>query len=296
MMGTPAFMAPEQAMARTEDVDAQSDVWAVGATLFTLLSGSLVHDGDNSTQLLIRAATAPAPPMASAAPDVAPALANVIDRALAFDKAARWPSAAAMREALREASLSMFGEGPSRRVLRGLLGLDDRAPQSTERPPAPSVVRTPPAELTTSQPVETEPQLPASPPRARAGIIAVLACGVTVLVIGLTAVAVRALGHRPVVAAPAQSSEAAPAPTPAAAPAETLAPAEPLPSVQGASSTVAAPPDHPGPVASTAPAARVPAVRPTPTPKAASAKSDCAVPYVLDSSGNKKWKLQCLGH
>jgi serine/threonine-protein kinase len=294
MMGTPAFMAPEQAMARTEDVDAQSDIWAVGATLFTLLSGSLVHDGDNSTQLLIRAATSPAPRMASAAPEVPPALADVIDRALAFDKASRWPSAAAMREALREASLSMFGEGPSRKVLRGLLGLEDRAPLSTERPPALSMARTPPAEVTTSQPVATEAHPPESPARARAGIIAALACGVTVLVIGVAAVAVRALGHRSAVAAPVQSSEA----TPAAAPPATLAPAEPLPSLSGTSSASAAPPEHPGPVASSAPAARIPGARPGSTPRQApsGSKADCAVPYVLDSSGNKKWKLQCLGH
>src|SRR5262249_25006573 len=38
MMGTPAFMAPEQALGRTADVDAQTDLWAVGATLFKLVS------------------------------------------------------------------------------------------------------------------------------------------------------------------------------------------------------------------------------------------------------------------
>ncbi len=37
-------MPPEQALGRTDQVDARSDVWAAGATLYTLLSGKLVHD------------------------------------------------------------------------------------------------------------------------------------------------------------------------------------------------------------------------------------------------------------
>ena len=61
MLGTPAFMAPEQAHGKTNEIDAQTDLWAVGATLYTLLSGALVHDGDNAQQLLIAAATKPAP-------------------------------------------------------------------------------------------------------------------------------------------------------------------------------------------------------------------------------------------
>ncbi len=41
--GTPAFMSPEQALGRTDTVDARSDLWSVGATAFTLLSGQYVH-------------------------------------------------------------------------------------------------------------------------------------------------------------------------------------------------------------------------------------------------------------
>jgi serine/threonine-protein kinase len=57
MMGTPAFMAPEQALAKAGAIDGQTDLWAVGATMFTLLSGQFVHEGENSQQLLVNAAT-----------------------------------------------------------------------------------------------------------------------------------------------------------------------------------------------------------------------------------------------
>src|SRR5580692_274732 len=48
VMGTPAFMAPEQALAHWEEVDGRTDLWAVGATMFTMLSGRHVHDAKTS--------------------------------------------------------------------------------------------------------------------------------------------------------------------------------------------------------------------------------------------------------
>jgi serine/threonine-protein kinase len=303
MMGTPAFMAPEQAMAKAEAIDAQSDVWSAGATLFTLLSGQLVHGGDNSAQLLISAATVPAPPLSSVAPDVPPALANVIDRALAFDKAQRWPSAAAMREALREASLAMYGEGPSRRVLLGLLGLEARAVPSTERPPALSVVRPPPAELATSQPVASDRMPSGSPKRTKIGMIAAIAGGLTVLAIGLAAVALtRGHAHTDATAGLApKTTDSASARSPAAP--EPSASVEPLPSVVPMTAPSASPPVTNSPPASahaigpTPAAARVPSAHPVASSHSpAVGKAECATPYVLDANGNKKWKLQCLAH
>jgi serine/threonine protein kinase len=120
LLGTPAFMAPEQALAKSSEIDGRTDAWAAGATLFTLLSGQLVHVGDNASQLLVQAATQPARPVAGVAPDVPPPIALVIDRALEFDKRARWPSAAAMRDGLRGAHLKVFGAAPERIPLHAM--------------------------------------------------------------------------------------------------------------------------------------------------------------------------------
>ncbi len=57
MMGTPAFMPPEQALAHWHKVDARSDLFALGATLFTVLTGRLVHTGSTIPELLVAAAT-----------------------------------------------------------------------------------------------------------------------------------------------------------------------------------------------------------------------------------------------
>jgi len=113
LIGTPSFMAPEQALGITDEVDAQTDLWATGATLFTLASGRMVHEAATIQAVIVKAATQPAPSLAAVLPGAPSAVVQAVDRALVFDKAQRWASAGAMRDALREASLACFGRIPS---------------------------------------------------------------------------------------------------------------------------------------------------------------------------------------
>jgi serine/threonine-protein kinase len=101
LLGTPAFMAPEQANGRVREIDGRTDVWSVGAMLFSLASGQYVHEAPTSTELLVYAATQPARPIESVAPWIGRDVAAVVNRALAFDRAARWPDARSMQAALR---------------------------------------------------------------------------------------------------------------------------------------------------------------------------------------------------
>jgi serine/threonine protein kinase len=107
VLGTPAFMAPEQARGRWDEVDGRTDLWALGATMFVLLSGRLVHEAETVNEELGLAITAQARALATAAPHVPPAVAAFVDRALAFDKAARWPDAQTMLSALRDLRASL---------------------------------------------------------------------------------------------------------------------------------------------------------------------------------------------
>ena len=100
VLGTPAFMAPEQAAGKRGEVDARTDVFAVGAILFTLLSGEDVHPVEGVQNKVIAAATTAARPISSALPALPGDLAVVIDRALQFRREARWPTIDAMRSAL----------------------------------------------------------------------------------------------------------------------------------------------------------------------------------------------------
>ena len=101
-MGTPAFMAPEQARGRWDLVDSQTDLWAVGATLFTLLSGHFVHEAETVNEQLALAMMSPAPSLALGGhASCLPRLVAAIDRAIAYKKTERWPNASAMQDELR---------------------------------------------------------------------------------------------------------------------------------------------------------------------------------------------------
>jgi serine/threonine-protein kinase len=99
-MGTPAFMAPEQALGKTREIDARSDVYAVGAVMFNLLSARTPYEAESINELLVKVATQPAGSLASVAPDMPAAVVAVVDRAMAHKKEQRWASAEEMRAAI----------------------------------------------------------------------------------------------------------------------------------------------------------------------------------------------------
>jgi len=103
VVGTPGFMAPEQARGQNRQVDRQSDVWAVGALLFELLTGLPVHfQAHTLAEKLSLAASMPAPKLCTVDPHASPALQGLVDRALAFEKQQRFDDARQMHEALFE--------------------------------------------------------------------------------------------------------------------------------------------------------------------------------------------------
>ncbi|MBX3217604.1 MAG: serine/threonine protein kinase [Labilithrix sp.] len=129
MVGTPAFMPPEQALSRPRDVDARTDIWSVGATLFTLLSGEHVHIAETSSEHLVKAATLHARSLARALPGVPANVESLVAGCLAFDKADRWPSATEMR-----AELAHVRVDPGRSIGTSTSPPPERMPSSTNLP------------------------------------------------------------------------------------------------------------------------------------------------------------------
>jgi len=111
-VGTPSFMSPEQAAGRSEEIDGRTDIFALGATLFRIVTGRRIHDADNMVQLVVLMATVPAPRLRSITPDVSESFAHLIDRALAFDRNDRYPDAAAMQADVR-AAIEMATRSPA---------------------------------------------------------------------------------------------------------------------------------------------------------------------------------------
>ncbi len=134
-IGTPAFMPPEQARGRWEQVGPWTDIWAVGATMFTLMTGRLVHQAETVNELMLAAMTKAAPPLQTMLPGIPAAVSSLVDRALAYDTAARWPDARTMQNALRKAYQALDQASAARQSLSGVGG--PMGPVSQAMPPAP---------------------------------------------------------------------------------------------------------------------------------------------------------------
>lgn len=102
VLGTPAYMSPEQ-ISGDADIDARSDVFALGCVIFEMLTGRPPWIAANAQSLLAKRFVEEPPPLGALRPDVPEALAKELRRALAVDPAERHPSAAALGVALREA-------------------------------------------------------------------------------------------------------------------------------------------------------------------------------------------------
>jgi eukaryotic-like serine/threonine-protein kinase len=103
VVGTPSFMPPEQALGLIKKVDARSDIWSLGATLFFLLSAQPVHVGKHLDAMLLASAETRPRSLADAAPELPSRVVAVVDRAIAYRKIDRWPDVAAMRAAWQAA-------------------------------------------------------------------------------------------------------------------------------------------------------------------------------------------------
>lgn len=116
--GTPSFMAPEQALGKVSEIDGRTDLWSVGATMLTLLTGREVHLAETAQHMMVLAATQQAPSLVTVLADAPPSLVALIDRALAFDKQERWPGAIQMRDAVAVTYAGLF-DAPMRRANLG---------------------------------------------------------------------------------------------------------------------------------------------------------------------------------
>jgi eukaryotic-like serine/threonine-protein kinase len=99
VMGTPEYMAPEQAHA-ADKVDARSDLFAVGVMLYEMICGSRPVTGDDARLVAMRVERGDVRPLVHAAPGVPPDLAGLVHRAMAPRPELRFGSAVDMRAAL----------------------------------------------------------------------------------------------------------------------------------------------------------------------------------------------------
>ena len=92
-LGTPAFMSPEQAGGRLDEIDARTDVYGLGATLYTLLTGRPPFDGGGTANLLIQALEADPVRPRSRVPSLPAEVEQIVLKCLEKDQQRRYGSA-----------------------------------------------------------------------------------------------------------------------------------------------------------------------------------------------------------
>ncbi|MEM9189552.1 MAG: serine/threonine-protein kinase [Myxococcota bacterium] len=114
VVGTPAYMAPEQA--RGDTVDGRADLYAVGVVLFGALAGRLPYRGKDPGHILQDLVDRKRYPLARFRPDLDPELLTIVETALCHDPDERYPDADAFRRALErwlKAAAEPFSPGPA---------------------------------------------------------------------------------------------------------------------------------------------------------------------------------------
>jgi serine/threonine-protein kinase len=100
VLGTPAYMSPEQAAGRSKRVDARSDIYGLGATMHHALTGSGPVKADSFPELLAAILTERPPPVLAFCPKYSTGISQVVERCLEKEPSARYPDGDTLSEDL----------------------------------------------------------------------------------------------------------------------------------------------------------------------------------------------------
>jgi serine/threonine-protein kinase len=176
VVGSPAYMSPEQAAGR-EDIDGRADVWSLGVVLYEALTGTLPHEAPNYNALMVRIMTRDADPAVSRRPDLPLTLSTIIDDCLKRERERR-PFAGVLAARLEAALLEMQ---PTRLIVP--TGNHPLAPAAVPMPASqpPRVVVAPAhVQTTTSQRYQFSPSGAAAEDPWQSKFVLAIAAGVGV--------------------------------------------------------------------------------------------------------------------
>jgi len=189
IVGTPAYMSPEQARGDL-DIDGRSDLYAVGAIIFQMLSGKLPYESTTPLGLAMKHITDPVPSISHVRPDLPPTLDRVIETAMAKDPAERYQSGQELSKALDAITQEIGSTSPPvspQPVISRTASAMPVSPGTPPPSPAPVSPATPP-------PPASQPGSGVQPARRRGRVPWYMLTGGSILLLVLCAAAVIGTG------------------------------------------------------------------------------------------------------
>src|SRR5579859_6211565 len=112
LMGTPQYMSPEQASGKNSLVDQRTDVFALGAIVYEMLTGKAAFSGDTLATVVVKVMLEPPPPIEELKPSIPESVRNAVYRALEKDPAKRFADVATFIGALTGTPLQTLDRRP----------------------------------------------------------------------------------------------------------------------------------------------------------------------------------------
>jgi tRNA A-37 threonylcarbamoyl transferase component Bud32 len=113
LLGTPQYMAPEQATGQHANVDERTDVFALGAIVYEMLSGRPAFSGASIPEVVFKVVYEQPAPLAQQMPALSPAIVGAVTQAMAKPSAERFPTVASFVEAVTGQPLTVTRGQPS---------------------------------------------------------------------------------------------------------------------------------------------------------------------------------------
>jgi eukaryotic-like serine/threonine-protein kinase len=167
LMGTPQYMAPEQALGKNTSIDARTDVFALGAIVYEMLSGTPAFAGSSLAEVVYKVVHAQPQPLAQLRTGLPLNVLSAVDRALQKDTAHRPPDVSAFVAELTGRPLTVPSTSPHSGVLDATLASPAPIPLSNAETDATFTPATPVALPRVTDAMPTAPVRPwATPPVA----------------------------------------------------------------------------------------------------------------------------------